>query len=271
VLCLAYTPDGRQLASGSWDKTVKVWDIYQIRMLKSLEIGGAVFSVAYSPDAKALAVGGANGLSVWTTTHGWNRRALTLAGCYYTLTFLSNGTDLATEGEIWDLARQRKLRDLPSTRGWVQGLAFSAQGQYLAAACSGSVGVLQAAEYNLKWDLLTKDGDYRCLAISPDGRLLAAGGQDGSVRIWDVPSRHELTRLPQGTGMVLGIAFTPDGKALVTGTIDGVVKVWEVARAQERAAFNWEIGAVRAVAFSPDGMTAAAGGFDNRVLLWDME
>src|SRR5262249_15219667 len=103
-------------------------------------------------------------------------------------------------------------------------------------------------------------GPVRCVAVAPDGQTLATGGNDRTVKLWDLNTGQERLTLEGHAGWVTSVAFAPDGKTLATGSVDQTVKLWEVAAGKELATLHGHTVPVSSVAFAPDGRTLASGG-----------
>jgi WD40 repeat protein/serine/threonine protein kinase len=201
---LAFRPGGlapgrrAELASASWDRTVRVWDPDAGRELLRLEAHTEpVNGVAYSPDGRWLA---------------------------------SAGNDHTVR--IWDADTGRELRVLQKHSGSVLGVAFSPDGRLLASAGNdATVRLWDTATWQERAVLQdhTSGAGVRCVAFSPDGRLLASGGHDWTVRLWRVATREEAAVLRGHSDRVHGLAFSPDSRTLATAGYDGAVKTWDVA------------------------------------------
>ncbi len=138
---------------------------------------------------------------------------------------------------------------------------------------------LRGFEWYYLWQLYHSGGPRLTLyhddqvwtaALSPDGKRLAAGGEDKVVKIWDVATGKELLTLRGHEMWVNAIAYSPDGKLIATGGYDGMVKLWDAATYQEIASIEAHEGRVRCLAFSPDGKQVATGGDDQLIKLWDL-
>jgi WD40 repeat protein len=198
ILALAFSPDGKSLASGSADSTARLWDAASAAPRAVLRGHKPVLrSVAFSPDGKTLAAGPAPHVKVWEVVGGQLRGALSAEGFTgVCVAFHPAGRVLAEGGKdvrLHDLATGKVLRVLRGHRGTVFRVAFSPDGKLLASGGGGNGGpgevkVWEVATGKEVAALAGHTSAVYALAFSPDGRLLASGSADGTVRLWDVPA-----------------------------------------------------------------------------------
>ncbi len=280
---LCFTPDGGYLVSASLEPSpLASWSARTGHMKEPARQPGALVAIAMaSGRAMAAALDADGRMGLWPVAEGdfglWAMVPTHVAGAR-AISATKDGARLAIAGNdgvaIWDTEQARVIRTLPA-RGGARAVAFSPDGSRLAVAAEGNVLAL--------WDLAT--GSARSYEIAPaeqdgrpvallslawrrDGRVLATGHSDGTVRVWDVKAERQLLAL-QIPAAAASVAFDPaDGRVLASGHADGNVYLWNTAaRAALRVLATYK-REVRGLAFSPDGHALAAGSEDGTILFW---
>ncbi len=280
VFGLAFSPDGRLLASASWDGTAKIIDIASGRenlILRGHDSG--LQAVAFSPDGRRVASGSLDdSVRLWDLASGRNAGSHgTHKGDVNDVLFSRDGSQVLSAGidgkvVVWDTPQVGGCVQLSGHPGEIGALAFAPDG--LLLACGDDQGMIKLWEPGAGRERATLVGHKAAVTdviFSPDGRVLASAGDDATVKLWNVAACHEEAELRGHGNRVQAIAFSPDGRRLAAGCSDGSVRIWDLLTRSERATLAGHEGSAYAVAFSPDARLIASGGSDNRVIVWDGE
>ena len=243
----AYSPDGKTIASTSWDKpermrgrsipAVEVWDVATGED-KAILIGHPwrVNSIAYSPDGETIATG------------GWHRDNTV---------------------RLWDTQTGQNIFTSRIQTKWGTFVIFSPDGTTYAAGDVNTVYLWDGKTGKHKITLTGHTKQVACAAYSPDSKTIATGSYDATIRLWDATTGNHKTTLTSNKESVTSIGYSPDGNTIACGTGNGDVQLWDTQTMKLKSTFTGHTKRTKSVVYSPDGNIIATASSDGTVRLWD--
>ncbi len=286
ILCVAFSPDGKLLASGDTQGNIYLRQMRSSQIIKIYPAHqGWVRGIAFSPDGQTLASGSHDcTVKLWTIPTGQ---------CLYTfkhddlagrVAWSPDGTMLASVSfdqtlRVWNSQTGECLKVLRGNAPQIASVAWSPNGKILACPGGDNTVLLWDAiglcplPKAIAGELLKTFSDHGDLvwyvAFSPDGKTLASSSQDGTIKLWNIPTGECRQTLQGNFGLAWWLAFSPNGRTLAGGCQDWTVRLWETDTGQCLKILQGHTSNVCSVAFSPDGKTLASGSDDRTIKLWD--
>ncbi|MBD2441223.1 serine/threonine-protein kinase [Nostoc sp. FACHB-110] len=287
VYSVAISPNGKTLASGSDDNTIKLWNLATGELIRTLpleryantEHSNYVNSLAISPDGKTLAIGSYdNTIKLWNLSTGELIRTLTVHSVgVFSVAFSLDSKTLASANSdqmimLWNLETGNQIRTLKGHSNVVLSVAISADSKTLASASwDKTIKLWNLSTGELIRTLIGHSNYVNSVAISADSKTLASGSSDNTIKLWNLGTGKLIRTLTGHSNVVLSVAISPDGKTLASGSDDNTVKLWNLATGEHIRTLTGHSASVRPVAFSPDGKTLVSSSLDKTIKIWRLK
>lgn len=284
ISALAFTRDGRRLATAASDGSVRIWDTASRTRLAEIRDGGlGRKALAFGADGRTVAVAAAGRpITIFNTTTAQPVTEFPAAGERPVVLLGNDGDTLyarTAQGlEIFDVPSRKRLRLLPSERVTTAALTPNTRTLAVGRADGGvEIWGVGEREFVKRADFAAHDRAVEAIAFSPAGTTFTTGGADEAVRVWETVGQRRVGATITGhTGAVVGVAYTPDGDLLLTAATDRTVRIWNmeaydaVLDLTTRVADpgSGRFATVNAITFNQDGSLFATGDANGTVRLW---
>lgn len=278
VTSVAFSPDGRKIVTGSWDKTARIWNADGSDA--HLVIKGHdsfVTSVAFSPNGRRIITGHYDHtIRIWRSDG--TGRPLLLKGHRSFVTsvaFSTDGSKIVSGSEdktvrIWNADGSGAHLLLKVHDSVVTSVAFSPDGKRIVIGCKDNTARIHNADGSSTALVLTgHESDLLSVAFSPDGKKIATGSEDKTARIWNADGSGAPLVLKEHQGGVSSVAFSPDGRKLLTGSWDKIARFWNTDGSGSPCVLKGHQGGINSIAFSPDGKKLVTGSSDGTTRVWN--
>ena len=279
VWTVAFSPDGKSLASGSVDKSIRFWDVAKGTQSNRIMEGSGVFGLAFSKDGRVLASGNVDStVKLWDLISGKEPRLLRgHQKAVNRVSFSPDGTLMASVSAdglvlVWDAAKGSLVHTLEGPRDKTfPSPVFLSKGKVLAyGSADGSIRFWDLKSGREARPPMIHEG-LSSLALSTDGALLASGGWNRRINLWDAATGKLLRTCEGHADGIWSLAFSPDGRFLASASADRSVRVWEVETGKVLDTMIGHSDSVTSLAYHPDGKLLASGSADGSVKLWNVE
>lgn len=282
ISAIAVSPDGKTFATGSHDKTIRVYDVATLRHKIIFQgLPAAIHTVAFNSTGTMLASGSEDGaIRLWNCSTGQTEYILQgHKGPVYSVKFSPTEPTLASgsgDGNVclWNLNTRMPLASFRHN-AWVKSVDFSPDGKTLVSGSYDKIVRLwdthpEENQKNLEVLLLGHTELVSSVMFSPDGKTVASGSYDRTVRLWDVSTKSAITILYGHFDRLHAVAFSPDGSTLASAGLDRTICLWDMETKHKKCILSGRLRIINALAFSKNSQTLLSGNNAGTVWAWNV-
>lgn len=286
VWAVAWSPDGKRIASASGDRTVQVWGAFDGSDVYTYSgHADSVYTVAWSPDGSHIAsAGNDKTVQVWNAAGGFPYTYTGHTSWVWAVAWAPDSRRIASASgdktvRIWDTVERNDLYTYPGHTGSVYTVAWSPntpsviashRSPIASAGGDGTVQIWDAIEDTLLFTYQPYSTIIWSVAWSPDGKRIASASDDHTVRVWDAIGGDHLYTYHGHSDFVYTVAWSPNGKRIASAGDDRLVQVWDAEDGGNQYTYTGHSNSVRSVAWSPNGKYIASGSWDKTVQVWEV-
>jgi eukaryotic-like serine/threonine-protein kinase len=283
VYALAWSPNGKYIASSSLDETIRVWHAHMGQTLLTHHDNSLKGqALAWSPGGKYIA--STSGLlcetiQTWHVSTGLNAAEYPTCNGHTepinSLAWSPDGNKIASASDdgtaqVWDVRTGRSILAYRGHSMGVKAIAWSPNGKYLASASEDKTVHIWNAETGRNLLIYYSHRDkVNAVAFSPDGRKIASASDDGTVHLWDASTGRKILIYSGHSGFVTTLAWSNDGSHLAAGGLDDTIQIWETSTGTHLLTYTGHTDWISTLAWSPDGSRIASGSWDKTVQVWE--
>lgn len=276
IHALAFHPNGKRLASGGADRTIRLWDIEKgIAHLTTLRGHySTIEEIVFHPQTNLIISGSWDYQICFWNLKEEIARIEAHTGWIKTLAITKNGQFLASGSadktiKIWDIETRKLEQTLPGHSQEIRSLVFNSDGKLLVSGSSDrTIRIWEMKSYQTKQILQGHTGEINALAMSPSGQILFSGSEDKTIKIWDLQQGKLLRELTGHTDAINALAINTEGNLLVSGSSDRTVRIWHPGTGQLLHELKGHELGIEAVAIAPNNPIIATASRDKTIKLW---